>query len=231
MWRFFNKVIMILLPLSFCSDIRLTMFKGDHCLKMDFKAVFKEVTKVRCSAVCLQMKLSCTGFCFSKESGLCQLFSLVDGSITDYLFMLPSTGVNLYFDQSKVGLLLDKQLFIFPNASVKFSDGKTLCSSFGGSLYVPQSLIEIAVLKPLLTLPYMWTGLTDANREGIFVNSYTGSLGLIPPWWVGEPNGGTRENCAALIPGGLLVDYQCDALMPVICLKHIVLGDISGSLL
>ncbi|XP_066983227.1 tetranectin-like protein [Macrobrachium rosenbergii] len=226
MWRLSTKVIMILLPLSFCSDTRLIMFKGDHCVKTDFKAVLKEVTKVRCSAVCLQMKLSCVGFCFSKESGVCQLFSLADGS--DFLFMLPFPDVNLYFDKSKEGLLVGTELFIFPPTSVKFSGGKALCSSYGGSLYVPQSLTEIAVVKPFLTVPYMWTGLTDANLEGIFVSSYTGIPGLILPWWPGEPNGGTRENCVAMIGGGLLVDLECDSLQPVICLKQIALGDISG---
>ncbi|XP_068202883.1 mannose-binding protein A-like [Palaemon carinicauda] len=221
MLRFATKVlllILLLLPMSFSDDIQLIMNKEDYCLQTTFVAVFEKMSKFRCSAVCLQMKLNCVGFCFNKTSGDCQMFSLGDDS--DTLSFVQAPGVNIYFDKSKEGILQNKKESIFSNTAMTFSDAKTHCSRYGALVFAPKTTLERLWAIPF-ALPYLWVGITDEQTEGVFRDVNTGEIVTISrlAWLIGDPNGFDKENCVGLTLGGFLVDIDCNSWHRVLCVK------------
>ncbi len=67
----------------------------------------------------------------------------------------------------------------------------------------------------------IWTGWTDAESEGTFVDVNDGLLNLtansFSPWNPGEPNGDVRENCIISWEHGDWNDQSCDDPFCVAC--------------
>ncbi len=68
-------------------------------------------------------------------------------------------------------------------------------------------------------------GVTDSKNDGTFLWSFSGnnfltSLGV--PWCTLEPQGGTSENCVALIwPTWCYIDITCSQSLYHICQKDL----------
>lgn len=61
-----------------------------------------------------------------------------------------------------------------------------------------------------------WSGYTDEEEEGQYINAYTGELLSFDPWFPGEPNGDDRENCGTALVNydGLWWDETCTYVAP-----------------
>jgi hypothetical protein len=98
------------------------------------------------------------------------------------------------------------------------------CVGVGGSLATPRSEVEQRALRDWAVVTgggLAWLGLSDAGREGEFVERAAESEGgalVPPPWSPGQPNGGDEENCVALeAPTGAWSDVDCGRLLPFMC--------------
>ena len=89
-----------------------------------------------------------------------------------------------------------------------------------GILGVNLSILQhtcIKARKPSFTEAFgsYWAGWWDETEEGIFSNANTGELllsDMYQPWYLGEPNGDTLENCASVWSAkGAWNDLSCDA--------------------
>ena len=63
---------------------------------------------------------------------------------------------------------------------------------------------------------FIWLALNDENTNGEWLDYYDGKLvNFSLPWGKGEPNGGTKENCAVFhTPSGKLLDWTCESPDP-----------------
>jgi hypothetical protein len=74
---------------------------------------------------------------------------------------------------------------------------------------------------------FVWLGGSDADSEGVFrwatgeVGLLIGIAGLYENWSVGEPNGGTSENCVGILDGSITWgDENCDRSLNVYLVEY-----------
>jgi hypothetical protein len=78
-----------------------------------------------------------------------------------------------------------------------------------GHLFVPNSFLELGQVQGNIIAPLFggnhWLGMTDEFVEGKWVVAAGPNEGTdvsdIMPWWRGEPDGGTSQNCVIHAPG------------------------------
>ena len=115
-------------------------------------------------------------------------------------------------------------LFIACPQAVSAAQASAQCVGVGGALATPRSEVEQRALRDWAVVTgggLAWLGLSDAGREGEFVERAAEAEGgalVPPPWSPGQPNGGDEENCVALeAPTGAWSDVDCGRLLPFMC--------------
>jgi hypothetical protein len=115
-------------------------------------------------------------------------------------------------------------LFVACPQAVSAAQASAQCVGVGGALATPRSEVEQRALRDWAVVTgggLAWLGLSDAGREGEFVERAAESEGgalVPPPWSPGQPNGGDEENCVALeAPTGAWSDVDCGRLLPFMC--------------
>lgn len=109
---------------------------------------------------------------------------------------------------------------VCPAAATWLEAQDQCATSFGGTLVAVDSAAEnmelTALGDPKLTA--MWLGLSDLEREGVFVWA-EGSPLAYSNWNKGEPNDAmANEDCAQLVrPAGVWNDLDCITPLPFIC--------------
>ncbi|XP_060582725.1 C-type lectin domain family 3 member A-like [Ruditapes philippinarum] len=68
-------------------------------------------------------------------------------------------------------------------------------------------------------VPAFFTGFTDIDTEGAWVEHGSNNQMVFPPdWYMDEPNGGTTENCLVFyFPDLKWVDFPCSSEQIMIC--------------
>ena len=99
------------------------------------------------------------------------------------------------------------------------NEHKVLCNSLNGTISTPGNTDDIEKLAEIIKMhpsghavKRFWTGWSDEEEEGVFINVDTG-LPLSSSkenWYPGEPNGGALENCIAVKNiTGRMYDFPC----------------------
>ncbi len=118
---------------------------------------------------------------------------------------------------------LTKNYYSFPSSIVTFDNAIRFSAeaSFAGvqgRLWAPSSYFELHVIPSSHGFMMTWCGFSDAAVEGkwaVMTGPYIGTdMFELIPWWNGEPNGGTGENCAAFLAvvGGI-IDVPCHSIL------------------
>ncbi|XP_023720909.1 hemolymph lipopolysaccharide-binding protein [Cryptotermes secundus] len=98
---------------------------------------------------------------------------------------------------------------------------RDICQKEGAHLAVVNSEAEARFITSLWNSKSDWAfiGTHDLYEEGIYVTIYNQSLSAAgyDKWFLGEPNGGTAENCGVINRNTLLGNYFCNRHLPFIC--------------
>lgn len=72
---------------------------------------------------------------------------------------------------------------------------------------------------------WLWLGMSDIKQEGTFVWNSSNKPINYTKWQLGEPNGGTNENCLSFWFGGpYWNDHICDFQAKTLC-EQILVGN------
>uniref|UniRef100_A0A2C9LS89 C-type lectin domain-containing protein n=1 Tax=Biomphalaria glabrata TaxID=6526 RepID=A0A2C9LS89_BIOGL len=102
-----------------------------------------------------------------------------------------------------------------PTNHFSYSEAQTVCEEFGGYLLELDSHPEyIFIVNYITTMNIdvlIYTGMTDEEKEGVWVNKHSPNMTATIIWGVGEPSGGTLENCLCfkLTPQWSMIDIVC----------------------
>ncbi|XP_058677360.1 uncharacterized protein LOC131569153 [Ammospiza caudacuta] len=107
--------------------------------------------------------------------------------------------------------------YFFSSFAASWDNSRTFCWALGARLLEVDDSEEKALVQAQLRGP-SWLGIRDSDREGTWSRGDGTALGPTDSFWQpGEPNGGTRENCAAVGPDGLWADYPCEKPLSWVC--------------
>nr|QNH72401.1 toxin candidate TRINITY_DN17935_c0_g1_i1 [Ceriantheomorphe brasiliensis] len=108
-------------------------------------------------------------------------------------------------------------------------DAQKDCRVLGGNLLTLETIKEQSfVINELLLDTYLWLGLTDRAREGVWAWSDKSTKNRFQNWAGGDPDDGGRlrnEDCAVMKPNGKWNDYPCQQLFKYICKKKALVDD------
>ena len=124
--------------------------------------------------------------------------------------------------------IIDSKCYYFEEEYKTYDDAKLNCNTKfpQGKLFEPKSSSSNRkVHKEALSILERgyWIGINDKRGEGSWVYDSDGSsVGFSIPWYYGEPNGGSGENCLKYWSRseryiGELGDYRCNGRYPSIC--------------
>lgn len=94
-------------------------------------------------------------------------------------------------------------------ALVSWAAARTDCMADGADLWIPDTNLEA------MTLTGDWLGITDAANEGSWI-TVKGTPATYLPWDVGQPDGGTGENCGRNADV-VFEDRACTDLRDYVC--------------
>ncbi|GFG32041.1 hypothetical protein Cfor_06834, partial [Coptotermes formosanus] len=100
-------------------------------------------------------------------------------------------------------------------------EARDICEKEGAHLAIVNSEAEAKFLSSLWTSSSDWAfiGTHDLYVEGTYVTIYNETLhdAGYDRWYVGEPNGGTSENCGVMNRNTLLGNFFCNRPLPFFC--------------
>lgn len=107
----------------------------------------------------------------------------------------------------------------FNGANRPWGTAVTECAADDPGGHTHLVVIEDAGEKAGLEARYSndyWIGYTDATTEGTWI-TVLGTTATFLPWAVGEPNGGTVENCLKIVAGTQWKDADCPNANNYLC--------------
>ena len=90
---------------------------------------------------------------------------------------------------------------------MNWTDAQKHCEGLGGNLATfadqgeQDKALEIANRGSHSRGYEFWFRLTDVAQEGVWVSDEGGPAASWTNWWVGQPDGGTEQNCARVYAG------------------------------
>ena len=110
-----------------------------------------------------------------------------------------------------------KQVDVFFPMGMAMREGKFLCEKYWGNMTVVRNQdISEPLLSQIAPLP-IWTGFSDEDKEGHFVDVIKGSdLANYSLFVQGEPNGDINENCVVVSRLGWY-DVPCEGHYTYFC--------------
>ncbi|XP_025001546.3 macrophage mannose receptor 1-like isoform X2 [Gallus gallus] len=107
--------------------------------------------------------------------------------------------------------------YFYSKTAKTWDNARGFCSAHGAQLLEVDGPEEKAHIQSTLSLS-SWLGIRDEELEGTWKRA-NGSIVIRGhgSWHWSEPNGGRRENCAAVRTDGMWYDYPCSSELPWVC--------------
>ncbi|XP_062589426.1 lectin BRA-2-like [Saccostrea cucullata] len=115
---------------------------------------------------------------------------------------------------------LENNCYLFSNATATFSEAQHVCARDSAYILEDLSPEEKSFTKSRV-FTFMWIGVTDNLKEGVYVYESTGSRVTNGDWVKGQPQGGRNENCAVALKDSNWQwhDYPCSHKFDYVCKK------------
>ncbi|XP_008050078.1 mannose-binding protein C [Carlito syrichta] len=115
-----------------------------------------------------------------------------------------------------LGKQVGKKLFLTNGEKMTFDGVKALCAQFQASVATPRNAEENMAIQQVVK-EEAFLGITDKNKEGLFVD-LTGRSLTYQNWNDGEPNDtGSAEDCVTLLTSGRWNDISCSSSYLAVC--------------
>ncbi|XP_060562827.1 oxidized low-density lipoprotein receptor 1-like [Ruditapes philippinarum] len=114
--------------------------------------------------------------------------------------------------------------YLFVDEEKTFSEARAHCKRLGATLPDIENEAENTFIHGLIghRSRGIWIGYSDEKEEGTWISERTGQPASFTNFHTGQPNGGTRENCAYMetfYPSSLWGDGICDFNGTFVCKK------------
>ena len=98
-----------------------------------------------------------------------------------------------------------------------FSNAKTICNEAKGTLFIPDTEVELDFVRQRIGTEKIWVGVINPSQDNTnWINAETGSAISYTNWKDGEPDE-VEQECVYMNQNGQWHDIKCDKTFGFVC--------------
>lgn len=110
-----------------------------------------------------------------------------------------------------------RYFYIEKSIKLNWFGASHFCRRLGGDLATIENEQELSGLRIKLTTDPYWIGITDLEKEKVFVSTATGKRAPFLKWASGEPNNSKEQDCVTLERNQDMDDNWCTKELHFVC--------------